>query len=170
MNQKLSTINSALIRIVWLSIIVFLLLNFGLALLGLVNKPFNADELQHLHIAWLIAQGKIVYRDFWEHHGPLYSLFNGALIQLFNAGPTVGIVLWLRVLSISLMFGVGVLTWFMARQLGLSKMTAWLAVAAYSSPEMIQNKGLEMRPDVPQKPASDRSLPFPPYSHTGYVV
>ncbi len=93
MKQAPDNINPALIRLAWLAIGGFLLLNIGLAFLRLVNKPFNPDELQHLHIAWLIAQGKIVYRDFWEHHGPLYSLFNGALIHLFNAEPTVRILL-----------------------------------------------------------------------------
>ena len=150
MKQATQSFNPALIRLAWLTIGGFLLLNIALTLLRLTNKPFNADELQHLHIAWLIAQGKIVYRDFWEHHGPLYSLFNGMLIHLSNAEPTVRILLWSRVLSLGLMCGVGVLTWLMARQLGLSKTGAWLAVAAYSSLEMIQNKGVEMRPDVPQ--------------------
>ena len=150
MNQNPSISHTTLIRVAWLSIGAFLLLNFGLALLRLINKPFNPDELQHLHIAWLIAQGKIVYRDFWEHHGPLYSLFNGALIWISDPEPSVRILLWSRLLSLILSSIVGVLTWFIARNLGLSKTAAWLAVAAYSSLDMVQNKGVEMRPDVPQ--------------------
>jgi Dolichyl-phosphate-mannose-protein mannosyltransferase len=150
MKQDANNFSPALIRLTWLLIGGFIALNIAFALFRLTNKNFNADELQHLHIAWLIAQGKIVYRDFWEHHGPLYSLLNGALIHLVNAEPTVRILLWLRLLSFSLMCGIAVLVWFMARQLGLSRMTAWLAVAAYSSLDMIQNKGVEMRPDVPQ--------------------
>lgn len=150
MSQNYSTAHATLIRTAWLLIGVFLLLNFGLAVLRLTNKSFNPDELQHLHIAWLIAQGKILYRDFWEHHGPLYSLFNGALIHIFNAEPTVRILLWSRLLSLLSMSAVGAMTWFIARNLGLSKTAAWLAVAAYASLDMVQNKGIEMRPDVPQ--------------------
>ncbi len=150
MNKNPNTINPQLIRIAWLAIGAFLLVNIGLAFLRLLNKPFNPDELQHLHIAWLIARGKILYRDFWEHHGPLYSLLNAALIYLFDTEPTIRILLWSRLLSMVLMCAVGAITWFIARSMGLSRMTAWLAVAAYASLDMIQNKGVEMRPDVLQ--------------------
>jgi hypothetical protein len=150
MHQTPNPVNPALIRIAWFAIVAFLLLNVALMALRLANKPFNPDEFQHLHIAWLIAHGKILYRDFWEHHGPLYSLFNGSMIYLFDAEPTVRILFWSRSLSLFLMCGIGALTWFLARTLGLPTIGAWLAVAIFASLDMVQNKGVEMRPDIAQ--------------------
>jgi len=33
---------------------------------------YDADELQNLHFAWNIAQGQLPYRDFFEHHPPVF--------------------------------------------------------------------------------------------------
>jgi hypothetical protein len=33
----------------------------------LLNRRIDPDESQHLHVAWLITQGQVPYRDFWEH-------------------------------------------------------------------------------------------------------
>ena len=122
----------------------------ALALFRLLNRQFNPDEFQHLHIAWLIANGDVIYRDFWEHHGPLYALFNGAMIYLTGAEPNLRILFAARFLSLTLMSGIGIMVWHMARTLSASKMGAWLAVATYASLFMLQNKGIEMRPDIVQ--------------------
>ena len=37
-----------------------------------VNRSIDPDESQHLHVAWLVAQGQVPYRDFWEHHLPFF--------------------------------------------------------------------------------------------------
>ena len=37
-----------------------------------MNRSIDPDESQHLHVAWLVAQGQVPYRDFWEHHLPLF--------------------------------------------------------------------------------------------------
>lgn len=31
----------------------------------------NGDNVEHIHATWLVAQGKIPYRDFFQHHNPL---------------------------------------------------------------------------------------------------
>jgi hypothetical protein len=128
----------------------FLVVNVVFTLFQLFNKPINPDELQHLHIAWLVAQGEIVYRDFWDHHGPLYSLLNGALLYLLNPEPSLEILFWLRALSLATTFGVMVLIWQIARRLNLSNIGALLAVAAYASLYIVQAKGVEMRGDPMQ--------------------
>ena len=38
----------------------------------LLNRRIDPDESQHLHVAWLITQGQVPYRDFWEHHLPFF--------------------------------------------------------------------------------------------------
>lgn len=46
-----------------------------LLLLGFVARlawGYDADELQNLHFAWSIGQGQLPFRDFFEHHPPLF--------------------------------------------------------------------------------------------------
>ena len=31
----------------------------------------NGDNVEHIHSTWLVAQGKVPYRDFFQHHNPL---------------------------------------------------------------------------------------------------
>jgi hypothetical protein len=145
-----SSIKLSPINIAWLALGLFVLINVALSLLNLLHKPFNPDELQHLHIAWLISQGEIIYRDFWEHHGALYGLLNGALMYLVNPAPSASVLIWFRVLSLVATLGVMVMVWLMARELSLSRLGSLLAVAAYASLYIVQSKGVEMRPDALQ--------------------
>jgi hypothetical protein len=142
---KLSPLNAA-----WLTISFFVLVNIFFSLLSLLNKPFNPDELQHLHIAWLVSQGDIIYRDFWEHHGALYGLLNGALMYALDPAPSANVLIGFRVLSLIATMGVMVFIWLMGRELSLSRIGSFLAVAAYASLYVVQNKGIEMRPDALQ--------------------
>ena len=98
-----------------------MLANIALSLLKLLHKPFNPDELQHLHIAWLVSQGEIIYRDFWEHHGAAYGLLNGALMYIVNPAPSANVLIWFRLLSLFATLGVMIITWLIARQLSLSR-------------------------------------------------
>jgi len=142
---KLSAVNIA-----WLALGFFVLGNIALSLFYLLHKPFNPDELQHLHIAWLVSQGEIIYRDFWEHHGAAYGLLNGALMYIVNPAPSANVLIWFRLLSLVATLGVMIIIWLMARQLTLSRLGSFLAVAAYASLYIVQNKGIEMRPDALQ--------------------
>ncbi len=135
------------LTIAWLGIGLLLLANAAIGLLQVFNKHFNPDEFQHLHIGWLIANGEVMYRDFWEHHGPLYGLLNGALIYLTDAEPSMRIAFWSRLLSYITMCGISVLIWQIARQLTLSRLGAGMAVVAYSLLIIVHQKGIEMRPD-----------------------
>jgi hypothetical protein len=69
-----------------------------LALLGLVlvfragavlNLEIDPDESQHLHAAWQVAQGRVPYRDFWEHHLPLFYPLLAPVVRLVGETPAV---------------------------------------------------------------------------------
>lgn len=126
---------------------LFVSLNLSLAALMVINKAFNPDELQHLHIAWSISRGEVIYRDFWEHHGPLFSLLNGTLIYLFDPAPSLRILFLSRLLSLAATTAMLGVVWSCARQLSLSRIGAFLAVAVCTSFYFVLNKGGEMRPD-----------------------
>jgi hypothetical protein len=133
--------------IVWLMLGAFFLANMVIMLLKPLNKAINPDELQHLHIAWQIAHGHIIYRDFWEHHGPVYGLLNGLLIYVTDAEPSLRILLWSRILSAGTTISTMIITWLIARRLSLSPTGAFIAVVALSATIVTQGKGIEMRPD-----------------------
>jgi len=135
------------ILIAWLTLGAFLLVNVVIILLKPMNRQLNPDEMQHMHIGWLIAHGDIIYRDFWEHHGPFYGLMNGALIYLTNAEPTFRILYWSRFLSVCVTGATAYFTWLIARQLTLSRIGAFTAVVALSACFVAQTRGIEMRPD-----------------------
>lgn len=50
---------------------VLLVCLFSLRARLIAVRVFDPDEFEHAHVSLQIAQGKTVYRDFFEHHGPL---------------------------------------------------------------------------------------------------
>lgn len=44
---------------------------------------FCMDHVEHLHAAWLIWQGEIPYRDFFEHHNPLFWYMIAPIVAAF---------------------------------------------------------------------------------------
>ena len=44
----------------------------------------NGDNVEHIHSAWLVAYGKIPYRDFFQHHNPLLWYLFAPLIKFFS--------------------------------------------------------------------------------------
>ena len=58
----------------------------------------NGDNVEHLHATWLIAQGKMPYKDFFEHHNPFvwlvfspFVMFTTRILTLLDAAFVVGI-------------------------------------------------------------------------------
>lgn len=75
---------------------------------GNVADGFNEDELQHLHAAWLVGQGQIPYRDYFDHHPPL---FHFAAAPIMSAVGTNYILLFAitRLLAITVAVGCALL-------------------------------------------------------------
>ena len=48
----------------------------------------NGDNVEHIHSTWLVAQGKIPYKDFFQHHNPLLWYLFAPLIKI-NIAPLV---------------------------------------------------------------------------------
>jgi hypothetical protein len=121
--------------------------NAGLVALRVLHDQFDADELQHTHIAWLIAGGKLIYRDFWDHHGPVFGLLNGFLLSATGADPGTGLMLWLRAASAAASGVLLLLTWLLARACALPARTALLAATLLATLFYFQDAGTEIRPD-----------------------
>jgi hypothetical protein len=53
------------------------------------HAKLDPDESQHLHVAWLIAQGRVPYADFWEHHMPLLPYALAPVTRWYAERPEV---------------------------------------------------------------------------------
>lgn len=71
----------------------------------------DSDEVSHLHCAWLVSQGLVPYRDFWQDHSPLLWYLLAPVVALFHS-PAV--LIFSRAVA-GLLF------------LGVVAATAWLA-------------------------------------------
>lgn len=134
-------------RLAWAAIVAFLLGSMALAGCRLLFEAFDADELQHAHIAWLIASGKVLYRDFWDNHGPVFAPVNGTLLALADARPDVSLILWCRAGAATAAMAMLALTYRLARLLALTPRVAATAAAILASLIIMQDKGTECRPD-----------------------
>ena len=72
----------------WLTgaVLAFLALGIALRLENIEHAEFEVDELQHLHGAYMVSRGAVPYRDFFEHHTPLFYLAGGSFIDPEQAG------------------------------------------------------------------------------------
>lgn len=80
----------------------------GLLLAGTRQHALGADEFEHLHFAWLVGQGQVPYRDFFEHHHPLLW---AALAPLAHWGPQsldVALIARLLFVAVALLTAIGV--------------------------------------------------------------
>ncbi|HKW94611.1 MAG TPA: glycosyltransferase family 39 protein [Methylomirabilota bacterium] len=105
----------------------------------------DADESQHLHAAWLVGQGQVPYRDFWENHTPLLYYALAPLTrwltdrpEIYAAGRTVMVLL--TVGSLVLLYRLG-------RRLGTD--VAILAVVLLAVQWRFVEYTTQVRPDVP---------------------
>src|SRR2546428_9092733 len=69
---------------------MMVILGIGALLAAMIaHARLDPDESQHLHAAWLIAQGRVPYADFWEHHMPLLSYALAPVTRWFAERPDV---------------------------------------------------------------------------------
>jgi hypothetical protein len=57
-------------------------LNFALFVAWGFLSEMNHDDVAFLHFSWLISQGLVPFRDFWEHHSPFLPLLLSPVMNL----------------------------------------------------------------------------------------
>jgi len=113
-------------------------------------RAFDPDEFQHLEMAWLIATHAVPYKDFFEHHTPLYHFLISPLLsnpELMTKGDTaIQRVLELRVMGVALCACILMLVNIIARKIAGQAEALFASALLVSSVVFIQ-KGIEIRPD-----------------------
>jgi hypothetical protein len=137
--------------------IVIAVLLVGIRLVVAYTRYWDTDELQHLHAAWCVAQGQLLYRDFFEHHGPLLPLLMAPLVALFRSPESA--LFAVRIASaaawVAILFATAQLV-----QASFSRRWAWASVFFLVVFSTFAIKTVEFRPDVPAAAAMIWSLVF----------
>ena len=119
-----------------------------------VNRRIDPDESQHLHVAWLVMQGQVPYRDFWEHHLPFFHYGMAPLTWWLTDRPEIYFAG--RALMVAMAAAAIVLTWHLARRLSVDG-AVWAVVVLLFLPQFAETS-TETRPDVPALTAHLASL------------
>ena len=107
------------------------------------TKAFSLDEFQYAHAAWLVAQGQVPYRDFFEVHFPLVYLALAPLFGWRGDDPTA--ILWLRTAMVPLLLAAAAAAAVLNRSWGVAAAVAG-AVALLATRSLVAF-AVEIRPD-----------------------
>ena len=115
------------------------------------SKPIREDELLHLHDIWLVSQGEVPYRDFFEHHAPWYHYLLSPLAMIFapesSKEAALTFVQAVRSLSyLTVLFGLIGLT--CAGRLWQNWSTGLLAAGLITGVPFFLETAIETRPDI----------------------
>lgn len=119
--------------------------------------PFNQDEFQHTHIAWNVYNSKIIYKDFFEHHGPLYALINGKIIlQMLNNPASIDTLFLLRKFSFFTYFFIVALIFLLCHSFVkeqnecVRKLSPFFSITIFSLWYVVHKQIFSIRPDIYQ--------------------
>src|SRR5688500_15375117 len=84
-----------------------LLIPAGVWVLALVHRgePLAWDEIEFFRATRWIAEGRLPFRDYWEHHLPLQWVLFAPVAFLFSDGAGTGAVVALRWAQLPLWIG-----------------------------------------------------------------
>ena len=115
------------------------------------NRAFDQDEFFHLQAAWNVYNGWLPYRDFFEHHAPLYYFLLAPVFYLFrvDTDPNSAISAMFFVRGIMwIVSGIVLIETFWLGRLWRNSAVGVVAVFFLVSTEAFWSKGLEIRPDT----------------------
>jgi hypothetical protein len=119
-----------------------------LAILGLFwAHALSFDELEFFRAADWIREGKVPYRDFWEHHTPL-QWYLTAPFTAISAGEGVGPLIVMRWTQVPLWVAILWLAMWIGRQAGNGPWARLAALALVLSSWFFVHKAIEFRVDT----------------------
>lgn len=113
-----------------------------------IRMHFSPDEFEHIHSAWLVLNGYVPFKDFFQNHNPLFWYTIAPFIKIF--GNTITTVISLRIFMLFLTVMIGYVTYKIGFSITNSKNVGLLAMGLLLTTEMFYHRSIEVRPDVPQ--------------------
>lgn len=115
-----------------------------LLMLLVANRYFDPDEIESMRASWQILQGRTIYRDFFEHHHPLFYLTLSVPLALLPERAQS--LLWMRELNVGLIGVTLASTFWLGRRLfGVG--AALVALVLLTTTHIAIQKMVELRPD-----------------------
>jgi hypothetical protein len=108
--------------------------------------PINWDELEFFRAAQWVGQGRVPYRDFWEHHTPLlWFLF--APFSWIAKSPGAAAIITFRWLQVPIWIATFWLLNVFMRNAGLSRFARWTSMALALCSSLLMLSAVEYRID-----------------------
>jgi hypothetical protein len=103
------------------------------------------DEPEHLHCSWMIAQGLVPFKDFWQHHPPLLWIILAPFFKIFK--PAASIFGISRIFSAVIFTGIVFTGWQIAKKVLKEKanLLVYLLILFCSG---VAGEFLFLRPDL----------------------
>ncbi len=111
-------------------------------------QPLTWDEIEFFRATRWIAEGRLPYRDFWEHHTPLQWFVFAPVARLFGGGPGVEAVLAMRWAQVPFWVGACALLLVLVRRSGGVAQAGWLALALLLSTQSFIATAVQYRVDT----------------------
>jgi hypothetical protein len=109
--------------------------------------PLNMDEREFYRAARWISEGRLPFRDFWEHHTPL-TWFLFAPFTRFTNSPGADAVLMMRWAQIPIWIATFWLANVWMRRAGIGAFARWSAMALALSSSLFMLPAIEYRVDT----------------------
>lgn len=114
-----------------------------------LNKKFDYDEFQHAHIAWTLKEGKILYKDTFDHHGPIYAYLISTLWKMFHFKDQADTLIKMRIISLISLIILLILIYLIAQRV-FNSLVGLLTLVIILCNKIFYYKGIEIRPDIIQ--------------------
>lgn len=122
------------------------------------NRDYDPDEIEHLHTAWKLVQGQVIYVDFFQHHHPFFDYMIAAVVGIY--GDTVESIFASRYVMLLLTAGILAVTYLLSLRIFGNAEIGVLSLIVTSTVVSFYMKSIEIRPDVPQVLAGLMSIYF----------
>ena len=109
--------------------------------------PLNWDEIEFFRATDWVRQGKVPFRDFWEHHTPLQWFVFAPFTALTNS-EGAGAIIFMRWAQVPLWIAIFWLVVRWMRDDGSSRFASWTAVAWAACSSILMLPAVEYRVDV----------------------
>lgn len=113
------------------------------------GQQLNWDELEFFRATRWIAEGRVPFRDYWEHHLPLQWFLFAPVAALFSNGPGAEAVIALRWAQVPLWIGTLAIVMALMGRAGSSVEARWAALVLLFASLWFVRAALQYRVDVP---------------------
>ncbi|MEO8197488.1 MAG: hypothetical protein ABI689_12305 [Thermoanaerobaculia bacterium] len=127
----------------WVLIAFLIAAAIVLLVLVSVNREFQVDEVEHIHTAYNLRDGRLIYRDFVQVHPPLLYVL---LYPFVDPDDPVSSYRLARVFSATVLLAtIGLLAWCAHRLAGRRAATVAAGLALFQT--TLIERGIEVRGD-----------------------